>query len=93
MIQASHLPCPAPGFELRFRSIRCAGRGFAFACDAQGHVALDEFSESIRRSYLYARTVVGRELYSPVVVPVVPVTRNAAEMERSDVTAPPEARS
>ena len=55
------------GYELRFRSLHNAGRGYAFACDAGGHVDLDALSERARTNYLYARTVVGREFEMPAV--------------------------
>ncbi|HUP08639.1 MAG TPA: hypothetical protein VMU47_15895 [Caldimonas sp.] len=56
-----------PAYELRFRSLHNAGRGYAFACDARGHVDLDALSERARSNYLYARTVVGREFETPAV--------------------------
>jgi hypothetical protein len=56
------------GYELRYESIFKAGRGFAFPCDATGRVDMDALSDTIRASYLYARTVVGRELLTPAVV-------------------------
>jgi hypothetical protein len=71
MTDASQPQLPALDFELRFRSIERVGRGFSFACDANGTVAIDELSDSIRRSYLHARTVVGRELFAPIVIPVL----------------------
>jgi len=52
-------------YELRFRSLFDTGRAFAFPCDAAGHVDLDRLSDRARTNYLYARTVVGRELLSP----------------------------
>jgi len=64
---ASH---PArPGYELRFRSLFRPGRGLSFDCDASGNVDLDALSERARDNYLYARTVVGREFFMPVVQP------------------------
>lgn len=56
-------------YELRFRSLFDEGRGYAFPCDAQGHVDLDAMSERARTNYLYARTVIGRELAMPSVLP------------------------
>jgi hypothetical protein len=55
------------GFELRFQSIHDAGRGFAFACDAAGHVDIDAMGERERNRYFYARTCVGREFLMPTV--------------------------
>jgi hypothetical protein len=52
-------------FQLCFRSLFHSGRGFAFPCDAQGHVDLDRLSERVRTNYLFARAMVGRELSVP----------------------------
>jgi len=56
-------------FELRFRSLFNEGRGYAFPCDAQGHVDIDALSDRARSNYFYARTVIGRELAVPMVRP------------------------
>jgi hypothetical protein len=56
-------------FELRFQSLFDAGRGYAFPCDAAGHVDMDALGERARNRYLYARTVVGREFFMPKVQP------------------------
>lgn len=58
-------------FELRFQSLFDAGRGYAFPCDASGHVDIDELSERARLNYFYARTVVGRDFAAPEVLPVL----------------------
>lgn len=55
------------GYELRFQSLFDQGRGYAFPCDAQGHVDMDALSERARLNYLYARTVIGREFAMPAV--------------------------
>jgi hypothetical protein len=55
------------GYELRFQSLFDNGRGYAFPCDAKGHVDLDAMSERARVNYLYARTVIGREFATPAV--------------------------
>lgn len=55
-------------YQLRFQSL-FGGRGYAFPCDAQGHVDLDRLSEQARNNYLYARAMVGRELSVPAVEP------------------------
>lgn len=52
--------------ELRFAGLFDPGRGYAFPCDAEGHVDLDKLSTSARLNYLYARAMVGRELFAPV---------------------------
>ena len=58
----------ATRYELRFRSLSNIGRGYAFPCDAEGNVDLDALSNKVRMNYLYARTVVGRDLSCPAVV-------------------------
>jgi hypothetical protein len=57
----------ATRYELRFQSLFDSGRGYAFPCDAQGRVDLDQLSDTARTNYLYARAVVGRELAVPAV--------------------------
>ena len=57
------------GYELRFRSLFKPGRGLSFDCDSNGEVDLDALSERARSNYLYARTVIGREFFIPVVQP------------------------
>lgn len=59
-----------PTFQLRYLSLFDSGRGFAFPCDAEGHVDLDHLSERGRNNYLYARALVGREFRVPAVLPV-----------------------
>ena len=54
-------------YELRFRSLFNEGRGYAFPCDAQGHVDMDSLGERLLNSYLYARSVIGREFATPAV--------------------------
>ena len=70
MIEPSTVECRAPCYELRFTGLFNRGRGFAFPCDAQGHVNIDELTERARVNYLFARTVVGSELSPPVVAAV-----------------------
>jgi len=66
-----HTAASAPRrYELRFDSLHHPGRGFAFPCNAQGHVAQAQLSERGRISYQRARGRVGHELTQPVVVPV-----------------------
>jgi hypothetical protein len=57
------------GYELRFEPLVDARRAYAFPCDAAGNVDMDALSETARRDYLYARTVVGREFSLPAVRP------------------------
>lgn len=56
--------------ELRFRSLFNEGRGYAFPCDRNGLVDIDELTERARRNYLFARTVVGSEFFLPIVISV-----------------------
>ena len=56
-------------YELRFQSIFNTGRGYAFPCDASGHVDMDSLNERTLNNYLYARTVVGLEFSRPAVLP------------------------
>jgi len=58
----------ATGYGLRFPSLFHPGRGFVFPCDAHGRIALDALSMSQRQSYLRARSMVGEELATPVVI-------------------------
>ena len=58
-------------FELRFPSLFSEGRGYAFACDREGHVDLDALSERARNNYFFARALVGREVAVPTVEPVM----------------------
>jgi hypothetical protein len=54
-------------YELRFRSLFHEGRGFAFPCDAEGHVDMDSMTPRALNNYLYARSVIGREVAIPAV--------------------------
>ena len=54
-------------FELRFQSLFNEGRGYAFPCDANGRVDLDALSDTLRTSYLFARTLIGRDFSVPAV--------------------------
>ena len=58
----------AAGFELRFQSLSNAGRAYVFPCDAEGNVDIDALSNKARMNYLYARTMVGRDLSCPAVI-------------------------
>jgi len=66
MMNTSHA---STGYELRFRSLFDEGRAYAFPCDAQGHVDMDSLSERSLNNYLYARSVIGREVSMPAVRP------------------------
>jgi hypothetical protein len=54
-----------PQYELRFQSLFSQGRGWAFPCDAEGHVDMDAMSDRARDSYLFARALVGLEVAHP----------------------------
>jgi hypothetical protein len=54
-------------YVLRFQSLFDEGRAYVFPCDAAGRVDMDALSDRARHNYLYARTVVGRELSMPAV--------------------------
>jgi hypothetical protein len=56
-------------FRLCFRSLFEPGRGYAFPCDCNGLVVLDDLSETARNNYFYARAMVGRELTVPAIEP------------------------
>lgn len=58
---------PSTHYELRFRSLLDEGRGYAFPCDAAGHVDMDMLSDRARDNYLYARAVIGHEFSTPSV--------------------------
>ena len=67
MIESSAAGTCETRYELRFAGLYNRGRGFAFPCDAQGHVEIDELTERGRENYFYARTVVGAEFSAPIV--------------------------
>jgi len=68
-MNASAIQQGRPRYELRFRSLFKPGRGLSFDCDSSGNVDLDALSARARDNYLYARTVIGREFFNPVVQP------------------------
>ena len=68
MNTTSHTPSESGRFELRFQSLFNDGRGYAFPCDAEGHVDIDTLSESLRNNYLFARTLIGRDFSVPAVL-------------------------
>jgi hypothetical protein len=63
-------PDSAVDFELRFASLFDQGRGYAFPCDAQGHVDMDTLSARALTNYLCARTLIGRDFAAPRVQPM-----------------------
>lgn len=60
----------APLFEVRYASLFRPGNGYAFPCDAQGHVDLDALRERARNNYLFARATVGRDTSTPKICPL-----------------------
>jgi len=71
MVPSPRSAAHAARYELRFIGLFDRGRGFAFPCDAAGHVDIDELPDRVRANYLYARTVVGAEFSAPIVLPVL----------------------
>jgi hypothetical protein len=59
-------PC---GYELRFEPLSRQGRAYAFACDCEGHVDLDRMGDRARNDYLFARSLIGRDVARPRVRP------------------------
>lgn len=53
--------------QLRFTGLYDRGRGYAFPCDATGHVDLTVLSDRGRERYLHAQAAVGTEFSAPVV--------------------------
>lgn len=58
-------------FELCFVSLFDEGRGYAFPCDAQGHVDLDALDDRLKLNYLYVRKLIGRDFSAPAVRPTL----------------------
>jgi len=54
-------------YELRFDHLLKPGRGYAFPCNADGLVDINALSDRARDNYLYARTLIGREMAMPIV--------------------------
>ena len=54
-------------YELRFSGLLDRGRGYAFPCDALGHVDIAALSDRGRENYLFARAMVGTVLSAPIV--------------------------
>lgn len=55
------------GYEVRFGSLFNTGSGFAFPCDAQGCVDIDQLTERARTNYYLARSLIGRDFATPSV--------------------------
>jgi hypothetical protein len=67
MTERSNFKVSETQYELRFTGLFNKGRGYAFPCDAAGHVDIDRFTDRVRLSYLDALAVVGKELSCPMV--------------------------
>ena len=67
LISDSRSPGRDRHFQLSFRSLFNSGRGFAFPCDAMGHVDMERMTDKARNNYLFARAMVGRDLSPPAV--------------------------
>ncbi|NRF70197.1 hypothetical protein HLB44_24625 [Aquincola sp. S2] len=70
MTESPALAANAARYELRFTGLFDRGRGYAFPCDALGHVDIDELTDRCRTNYVMAQAVVGTELSAPFVLPV-----------------------
>ena len=70
MMESSAVADSETRYELRFTGLFNRGTGYAFPCDAHGHVDVDGLTDRARVNYLFARAVVGTELSAPVVSPV-----------------------
>jgi hypothetical protein len=67
MLQSTTITVAPTEFHLCFRSLFQIGRGFAFPCDAEGHVDTQHLSPRACDNYLRAWAMVGRELQVPAV--------------------------
>jgi hypothetical protein len=53
------------GYELCFERLSSHARTYVFACDCEGRVDLDGMSDRARNNYLFARSVIGRDVTRP----------------------------
>lgn len=58
-------------YELRFTDLYNRGRGYAFPCDANGHVAVLDLSDRGVANYMLAQAGVGSQLSCPFVTRTV----------------------
>jgi hypothetical protein len=70
MPPAATSPVGEHRYELRYTDLFDRGRGFAFPCDAEGRVDMEELSDRALVNYLFARALVGRQLSRPMVLPM-----------------------
>lgn len=64
-------PTESAHFELLFQSLFDGGRGYAFPCDADGHVDMDGLSDRLRLNFLYVKKLIGRDFSTPAVRPTL----------------------
>ena len=64
---ARHQGC----YELRFTDLYNRGRGYAFPCDANGHVTVLDLSVRGLANYMFAQAGVGSQLSCPFVTRTV----------------------
>ena len=58
-------------YELRFTNLYNRGRGYAFPCDANGHVGVLDLSDRGVANYMLAQAGVGSQLSCPFVTRTV----------------------
>jgi hypothetical protein len=67
MFASMMTPVCEPHYELRFNRRLGNERGYAFACDAKGHVDMTTLTARALNNYLFARAVSGNQLFPPTV--------------------------
>jgi hypothetical protein len=67
MSDSSTFATREPHYELRFTGLFDRGRGYAFPCDAEGHVDLHGLTDRGRANYLHAQSAVGTEFSAPTI--------------------------
>jgi len=68
MLQSTTSAQTAPSYEIRFQSLFKEGRALSFPCDREGRVNLDHANDRLRSSYMFARSMLGREYAMPVIL-------------------------
>ena len=76
----------ACAFELRFASLFDEGRGYAFPCDAEGHVDLDSLSARALANYFCGRTLTLRAASAQAMHGISPVPNARARRARQRST-------
>ena len=67
MLQSTSAQAVA-SYEIRFQSLFKEGRALSFPCDPEGRVDLDQANDRLRSSYMFARSMLGREYAMPVIL-------------------------